>query len=280
MLPLLPLATLAASAATGCDAEGGFKYDLNASFPGSRFYNTDPGVVKFVASTVGDGSLLDVGAGTGGYCVAFKKIGARVRYTGVDGAINVGEYTRLRSPEPEACEIAHTNICSGGGNRREDKRVMPKADWVMSLEVGEHLPSWCLGRFLRLLHAHNRKGIILSWAVEGQKGKCHINNRRNEPIVRALGALGYVLSEQTQRARHEAKLGHLKKTLMVFDFVPRAERTVAPPTTVTLHGDIGAGEAEGGSVEGHLACRNQTIKEFHMRGEIWTASWCAGGSEI
>ena len=38
-----------------------------------------------------------------------------------------------------------------------------ESDWVLSLEVGEHVPSRYEDMYLRNLHAHNCKGIILSW---------------------------------------------------------------------------------------------------------------------
>ena len=54
---------------------------------------------------------------------------------------------------------------------------LPKADWVLSLEVGEHVPSnYEQAMLIRNLHHHNRKGVILSWSVIGQGGHSHVNN--------------------------------------------------------------------------------------------------------
>lgn len=40
---------------------------------------------------------------------------------------------------------------------------LPKADWVLSLEVGEHVPSnYEQAMLIRNLHHHNRKGVSLS----------------------------------------------------------------------------------------------------------------------
>jgi tryptophanyl-tRNA synthetase len=40
-------------------------------------------------------------------------------------------------------------------------------DWVLSLEVGEHIPVEYERTFIENLHRHNKKGIVLSWAIEG-----------------------------------------------------------------------------------------------------------------
>ena len=68
---------------------------------------------------------------------------------------------------------------------------LPVADWVISFEVGEHVPSKFEGMVIRNLHRHNRKGIILSWACPGQNGRRHINNHSNEYIIRVFESLGY-----------------------------------------------------------------------------------------
>jgi hypothetical protein len=44
---------------------------------------------------------------------------------------------------------------------------LPPKDWVLSLEVGEHIPAVHEKIFINNLHRHNKKGIVLSWAIEG-----------------------------------------------------------------------------------------------------------------
>lgn len=67
----------------------------------------------------------------------------------------------------------------------------PVTEWVLSLEVGEHIPSKFEGMFVRNLHRHNCKGIILSWGVLGQRGENHINLHSNEYVARIFDELGY-----------------------------------------------------------------------------------------
>ena len=77
---------------------------------------------------------------------------------------------------------------------------LPKADWVMSLEVGEHIPNRFEALFLRNLHAHNCRGIILCWAELVRFGKNHINNHDEAYIANRVTQLGY-------RLRHD--LNHI-----------------------------------------------------------------------
>ena len=67
-----------------------------------------------------------------------------------------------------------------------------KADWVVALEVGDHVPNQYEGMMIRNLHHHNCKGIILSWAVVGQDGHSHVNNHSNDCVISIFKELGYV----------------------------------------------------------------------------------------
>jgi 2-polyprenyl-3-methyl-5-hydroxy-6-metoxy-1,4-benzoquinol methylase len=90
-------------------------------------------------------------------------------------------------------------------------------DWVISLEVGEHIPSQYETFFIENLQRHSKKGIILSWAVEGQKGRGHVNCRNNAYIEKVLQKYGYEKDPDMQRfLRKRTHLGWLKHTLMVF----------------------------------------------------------------
>jgi len=56
-------------------------------------------------------------------------------------------------------------------------RLRRQYDFVMSLEVGEHLPKDSEEVFIDNLIAHAKKGIVLSWAKKGQGGHGHINEQ-------------------------------------------------------------------------------------------------------
>ena len=68
---------------------------------------------------------------------------------------------------------------------------LPRADWVMSLEVGEHLASRLEPHYVRNLVAHARKGIVLSWANLGQPGYGHINNHSPAYLSALFSELGF-----------------------------------------------------------------------------------------
>ena len=68
---------------------------------------------------------------------------------------------------------------------------LPLYDWIMSLEVAEHIPSKYEEIFLSNLVRHAKTGIILSWAVPGQGGHFHVNNQPLDYVKRSMKRLGF-----------------------------------------------------------------------------------------
>jgi hypothetical protein len=90
-------------------------------------------------------------------------------------------------------------------------------DWVMSLEVGEHLPVIYEQIFLNTLCRHACRGIILSWAIPGQGGHGHVNERTPDYIRQQLHQRGWTLDvKDTAGLRNAATLPWFKNTLTVF----------------------------------------------------------------
>jgi hypothetical protein len=87
---------------------------------------------------------------------------------------------------------------------------LPQYDWVMSLEVAEHIPAKFESIYLDNLARHAIEGVILSWAVPGQSGTSHVNNRD----------FNYVKSQMEKRGfRHDAvATENLKKIATLFWF--------------------------------------------------------------
>lgn len=58
------------------------------------------------------------------------------------------------------------------------------AEWVISLEVGEHIPAEFESVFIQNIKQHAKNGVILSWSVEGQGGnfKVLMNIYSNENV--------------------------------------------------------------------------------------------------
>jgi len=90
-------------------------------------------------------------------------------------------------------------------------------DWVLSLEVGEHIPAEFESTYIGNLHENNINGVVLSWAVEGQKGDGHVNCRNNEYIKDKFIDLGYssdIIAEE--KIRKSSTAPWFKDTIMVF----------------------------------------------------------------
>ena len=68
---------------------------------------------------------------------------------------------------------------------------LPIYDWIISLEVAEHIPQEYEEIFLSNLVRHATIGIILSWAEPGQGGHFHVNNRPLEYVIGAMKRLGF-----------------------------------------------------------------------------------------
>jgi len=133
-------------------------------------------------------SILDIGAGVGQYGHALLALDPAHRYSGVDGAGNV---ERL------------TNGFLRWANLASPELSLPRADWVMSLEVGEHVPHAVEQHFVRNLHAHNCVGIVLSWSHPPYGGCGHVNNHHTPYIVALFAELGYVYDADASRLLRE-----------------------------------------------------------------------------
>jgi cyclopropane fatty-acyl-phospholipid synthase-like methyltransferase len=143
-------------------------------------------------------SVLDLGCGRGEYVRFFTERG--ISASGFDG----NPHTQRWLPSAGVVDMSTSQI-------------LPVHDWVLTLEVGEHIPAAYESAFIQNLHRHNRKGIILSWAVPGQKGWGHVNCKTNEEVAEKVCPLGYFRDiEAEKQLRSAATLRWFKNTLMVF----------------------------------------------------------------
>lgn len=142
---------------------GGFF--LSGPWPGEPGHVTaGRDLARVIGTIVGRGSsVLDLGAGSGqyGYCFNRSECAAdlEVHWQGFDGAVNVEYYTeQARQHEvPELPTVKHANLA--------DAADLPVLDWVLCLEVGEHLPEDSAAALLKNIHRSNRRGVIMSWAL-------------------------------------------------------------------------------------------------------------------
>ena len=64
-------------------------------------------------------------------------------------------------------------------------------DWVVSVEVAEHIPAEFETIYVENLVRHAKEGIILSWSRIGQGGLSHVNNRDPDYVKMKLETYGF-----------------------------------------------------------------------------------------
>lgn len=140
----------------------------------------------------------DFGCGLGLYVRDLREAGFRVG--GFDGNPATAKLSAGR------CQVADLSTSLDFGTRW---------DWIMSLEVAEHIPHDFEATFLSNLHRHNRKGIVLSWG--NQAGHGHVNLKSREEVEELLAGMGYEsLQESAEALRGHATLPWFKDTILVF----------------------------------------------------------------
>lgn len=89
-------------------------------------------------------------------------------------------------------------------------------DWVISLEVGEHIPKKYEDTFIKNLHNNNKKGLIITWALTDMSGFGHVNCRDVKYITNKFVNLGYKVDEEvTENLRNSCSKFWLSGSLLV-----------------------------------------------------------------
>ena len=183
---------------------------------------TSVGLARTLAQLLSGSSVLDLGCGRGGYGRYFAANAPSVRWLGLDGAEGIEEVTDGF--------VSFADLSNG---------VLPPAahrpwEWVMSLEVAEHLTRAAEPSFVHQLVSRATKGVLLSWAAPlGPAGWHHINCQSAVYVECAMAQVGLQLSANlTDHLRRAVALGPpprcpwLKSTLLAF--APIAPSTPSP----------------------------------------------------
>ena len=92
-------------------------------------------------------------------------------------------------------------------------------DYIISFEVGEHIPKDKIKGYLDNLATAPR--VLLSWAIEGQSGIGHINCQNNEYVIKEMTERGLMyLPEKTKWYRDTVLNCHcnwFKTNLLYFE---------------------------------------------------------------
>jgi len=94
---------------------------------------------------------------------------------------------------------------------------LPLYDWVLSMEVLEHINVQFETVVLDNIDRAAGYGAVLSWASPNQKGFHHVNNRPAEYLNKVMTRRGFRFDLSTsQKLRTVAWFPWLKRNLMVF----------------------------------------------------------------
>ena len=100
---------------------------------------------------------------------------------------------------------------------------LPLYDWVLSLEVAEHIPREFESTYIDNIVRHAKEGIVLSWAVPRQIGHGHVNTRPLDYIIAILKNRGFILDpEATELIKSKASILYLKRNINVYKRDPNS----------------------------------------------------------
>lgn len=164
----------------------------------------DDGLVKAILEVYEPPeSMADLGCGDGWYCKQFKDYGWPVVY-GYEGCQEVKEFS------------VYDDIMIIDLSLR--RYVDIYYDFVLCIEVGEHIPKEKEQIFLDNVREFTSKNLIISWALLGQGGRFHVNERPQEYISEQLLKRGFIEHKEiTKYLREKAQLKWLKRTVASYE---------------------------------------------------------------
>ena len=143
----------------------------------------------------------------------------------VDLGCGLGNYTEQLNTETMVCDgydgnpntVILTNQKCKVLDLSKKHTFEKKYDWVLSLEVGEHLPKQYEDTFINNICDNCIYGMVISWAMKGQGGKGHFNEQDNEYVVDEIDSRGFKHDVKSSNVlRDKSSLWWFKNTLMVF----------------------------------------------------------------
>lgn len=174
-------------------------WDLDTAKKRHRF---DEALAEYIARAYHPKKTADIGCGNGSYCKFFKESNWPVvhGYEGTPEITSLGIYDDIMTVD------------------LSKRRYVDIAyDLVLCLEVGEHIPKEHEQVVMDNICEYVAKDLILSWAIPGQGGAGHFNERDNNYIIREFVRRGLEFDmDQSNRLRKVASLKWFRNTLLVF----------------------------------------------------------------
>jgi cyclopropane fatty-acyl-phospholipid synthase-like methyltransferase len=145
-------------------------------------------------------SILDLGSGPGQYAHYFE--GNGINCDCYDGNPHTEELSNGKCKVLDLTERVNLN---------------KKYDCVLSLEVGEHIPAEYERVFIENVVNHASKLIIISWAVVGQGGTGHVNEKPNEYVENVFLQFNWKRNKEAEKKLREvAELWWFRGSVLVF----------------------------------------------------------------
>lgn len=134
-----------------------------------------------------------------------------------------GEYIKfLKKNNINAIGVDKCDICDDIESHDLTKPYYNLSDYVQTFEVGEHIPEKYESIFIENICNNAKKGIIMSWALPGQGGDGHVNEKSTSYIIKKIEKYGFKLNrEKTNEIRQNINIYfiYFNLSLLVFDKV-------------------------------------------------------------
>ncbi len=179
---------------------GGYCYKASTSRGGQHI--TDETLASALADFFSNQAVAGFGDGPGVYKALIEGTGKVQTYDAFDGT-------------PYAEDV--TNGSVKFLDLTAPQYGLKAYDWILCLEVAEHIPRQYEAIFLSNLVRHARNGTVLSWGRPRQGGLAHVNNRPIEYITEKMRDRGFRHDlEATQLLRNACSREHLSRNMNVF----------------------------------------------------------------
>jgi len=139
-------------------------------------HKTDTALVPVLAKFLQGKKVASFGDGPGRYKVLLLETGLLKGYDSYDGA--------PFSEKTSEGRVSYLDLTL-------PQYGLPLYDWIVSLEVAEHIPKQFEHIYIDNIVRHAKEGIILSWAVPGQAGHSHVNLQPFEYVKQLFEGLGF-----------------------------------------------------------------------------------------